>query len=219
MKAAIYVRYSSENQREASLEDQERLCRREAARLGYTVTKVYKDAALSGQLGEDQRPGFQAIMEAAKRRAFDVLIVDDASRLSRNAGDAMKIQERLRFLGLGLVARADGINSVANPENSGLVFGIKSVMNQEFLRDLGVKTWRGLEGRVRNGFSPGGLSYAYRSEPVTDSRGRIIGYRREIYEPEAKVVRRIFRLYAGGHSTKEIARLLTAEDIRPPGAR
>ncbi len=87
MRAAIYVRYSSENQREASLEDQERLCRQEAERLGYAVTQVYKDAALSGQLNEALRPGFSAMQEAAKRHEFDVLIVDDASRLSRDQSD------------------------------------------------------------------------------------------------------------------------------------
>jgi DNA invertase Pin-like site-specific DNA recombinase len=57
MRAAIYTRYSSENQREASLEDQERRCRAEAARAGFTVVAVWQDAALSGQLGDDQRPG------------------------------------------------------------------------------------------------------------------------------------------------------------------
>lgn len=186
MRAAIYTRYSSENQRETSLEDQERLCRQEAEHLGYTVTKVYKDAALSGQLGEDQRPGFQAVMDAAKRREFDVLIADDASRLSRNAGDALKIQERLRFLGIGLVARSDGINTVTNPKNSELVFGIKSVINREFLRDLGEKTWRGLEGRARAGLNPGGLPYGYRSEPVYDGQKNINGYKRTVYEPEAR---------------------------------
>jgi site-specific DNA recombinase len=224
MRAAIYTRYSSDNQREASLEDQERLCRQEAARLGYSVVHVYKDAALSGQLGEHGRPGFQAMLAAARREEFDVLMVDDASRLSRDAGDALKIQERLLFLGIGLVARADGINTLQNPKNSALVFGIKSVINREFLRDLGEKTWRGLEGRVRSGFSPGGLPYGYRSKPAFDAPGRIAGYRRVIHEPEAEVVRRIFRLYVGdeggqAHSSRQIAVRLNEEGIAPPGAR
>ncbi len=94
MKAAIYVRYSSDNQRESSLEDQERLCRQEADRLGYSVVEVYEDAALSGTLGEDQRPGFAAMMEAAKRKAFDALIVDDSSRLSRDTSDALRALKR-----------------------------------------------------------------------------------------------------------------------------
>ncbi len=223
MRAAIYTRYSSENQREASLEDQERVCRAEADRLGYPVVRVFKDAALSGQLSEEQRPGFAAMQDAARRKEFDVLIVDDTSRLSRNAGDSMKIQDRLRFLGVGLITR-DGVNTVANPKSSDLVFGIKSVINQEFLRDLGAKTHRGLEGRARNGFSPGGLPYGYRSKPEYDGADRIIGYRRVVYEPEAAIVRRIFRLYVGdengkSHSARQIVRILNAEGVSPPGAR
>src|SRR5437867_2773244 len=97
MRAAIYVRYSSENQRESSLQDQERSCRQEAERLGYTVVKVYSDAALSGQLNGDQRPGYQAMQDAAKRREFDVLIVDDSSRLSRDTSDALRTLKRLEF--------------------------------------------------------------------------------------------------------------------------
>src|SRR5439155_5144423 len=159
MKAAVYVRYSSENQRAASLEDQEVECRREAGRLGYEVTKVYKDAALSGQLNEDQRPGFQAMQEAAKRHEFDVLIVDDTSRLSRDQADALRALKRFEFWGVGLIARTDGVNTIQNPKSSRLLFGVKSAFSEEFLRDLAEKTHRGLEGRARNGFSPGGLPY------------------------------------------------------------
>jgi hypothetical protein len=62
------------------------------------------------------------------------------------------------------------------------------------------------------------------AEPVYDSQHRITGYRRMIYEPEAKVVRRIFRLYVGDeggkpHSGRQIAIRLNEEGIPPPGAR
>ena len=224
MRAAIYARYSSENQREASLEDQERLCRQEADRLGYTVTKVYQDAALSGQLNEDQRPGFQAMLVDAKSKAFDVLIVDDASRLSRDTADALRVLKRLEFWGVGFVARADGIDTTTNGKGSRLLYGIKSAMNEEFIRDLAAKTHRGLEGRARNGFSPGGLPYGYRSEPVYDAERRIIGYKKVVFEPEAEIVRRIFRLYVGDEdskpcSSRTIVRMLNREGIAPPGAR
>ena len=82
---------------------------RKPDRHGYTVTKVYKDAALSGQLSEDQRPGFQAMQEAAKRKEFDVLIVDDASRLSRDQSDALRTLKRFELWGVGLIARSDKI--------------------------------------------------------------------------------------------------------------
>ncbi len=67
MKAAIYARYSSENQRESSIEDHVRLCRAECDRRGYVVTQTFHDAELSGSLTQ-KRPGLQALMAAAKAR-------------------------------------------------------------------------------------------------------------------------------------------------------
>src|SRR5574340_800540 len=129
LKAAIYARYSSENQRETSLEDQERLCRQEAERRGWIVVAVEHDAALSGQLSEDRRPGFQRLMAAAQRREFDVLIVDDTSRLSRDTADALNTLRDLEFLGIKFVARADGIDTSVNGKGTRLLYTIKSAVN------------------------------------------------------------------------------------------
>jgi DNA invertase Pin-like site-specific DNA recombinase len=165
MRAAIYARYSSEGQREASIEDQVRECTETICRRGWTGAAVYEDKALSGQLGEEQRPGFQAMMDAAKHRAFDVLVVDDSSRLSRDTADALRALSVLDFYGIKFIGRSDGIDTTQN--RSRLLFGIKAAMNEEFLRDLAEKTHRGLEGRARQGLSAGGLPYGYRSGPVT----------------------------------------------------
>ncbi len=231
MRAAIYARYSSENQRETSIEDQVRLCREEATRHGYTVEHVWQDAELSGQLTK-RRPGLQAMLAAAKRVEFDVLIVDDASRLSRDGPEAQKLLKRLEFHHVGLIARSDGINTVQNAKSSRMIFGVKSVFNEEFLRGLAENTWRGLEGRVKSGFSAGGLPYGYRSVQVPDPSGKtdrygnpvVIGYKRIVHEPEAEVVRRIFRLYVGDetgrpYSPRQIAARLNEEGVSPPGAR
>src|SRR2546422_553424 len=112
--AAIYTRFSSDNQKDSSLEDQERLCREEAKRLGLQVVRVYSDKALSGQLSEDQRPQFREMLEDAKAKQFSVLLVDSISRLSRNTSDAMKLLERFQSWGIGLVGRTDGINTLQN---------------------------------------------------------------------------------------------------------
>jgi site-specific DNA recombinase len=231
MRAAIYARYSSENQREASIEDQVRLCRQEAERRAFAVVATWQDAELSGQLTK-RRPGLQAMLAAAKRGEFDVLIVDDAARLSRDGAEAQRLFKRLEFYRVGLIARSDGIDTLANPKSSRLIFGVKSAFNEEFLRDLAEKTWRGLEGRVLAGFSAGGLPYGYRSVPVPDSSGRadrygnpvVVGYRREVYQPEAEVVCRIFRMYVGDEvgrplSPREITYRLNAEGVPSPGAR
>ncbi len=218
LKAAIYARYSSENQRESSLEDQERLCRQEAERRGWVVVAVEHDAALSGQLSEARRPGFQRLMAAAARREFDVVIVDDASRLSRDTADALNTLRELDFLGIKFVARADGIDTSVNGKGTRLLYTIKSAMAEESIRDLGEKTHRGIEGNVRRGFSVGGHPYGYRSEATPE------GHRLVVHKPEAEVVRRIFALRVGDGeprplSLREIADRLNCEEVSPPGRR
>ena len=72
MKAAIYARYSSDNQRDASIADQMRVCRAFAERHGWTIAEAYSDHAGATLL----RPGFQALMRDALNRRFDVVLAE-----------------------------------------------------------------------------------------------------------------------------------------------
>ncbi|BCI65829.1 hypothetical protein AAJCM20276_04530 [Acetobacter aceti] len=47
-RVALYARYSSDNQRAASIEDQFRLCEERATREGWQVVDYYRDTAISG---------------------------------------------------------------------------------------------------------------------------------------------------------------------------
>src|SRR5262245_47661357 len=99
MRAAVYARFSSDLQRETSLEDQIATARRYAEARDWIVldTHVYKDAAVSGASLE--RPGIQALITAAavRPRPFDVLLVDDSSRVARNLADAVRFMQQLTF--------------------------------------------------------------------------------------------------------------------------
>jgi DNA invertase Pin-like site-specific DNA recombinase len=82
MDAAVYARYSSENQRATSIDDQVALCREAAARFGCSVNgHVYTDAELSGTTSH--RPGYQKLLAAAKARQFGAIIVEAQDRLWR----------------------------------------------------------------------------------------------------------------------------------------
>ena len=74
MKVAIYARYSSDNQRDASIADQLRICREFAARQGWTVVQEFTDHAISG--ATLLRSGFQALMRDALNRRFDVVLAE-----------------------------------------------------------------------------------------------------------------------------------------------
>lgn len=85
MHAVIYARYSSETQREASIADQLRLCRRFVEEQGMTLVRSYTDQALSGST--PFRPGYQKLLEDARSGAFEVILAEALDRLSRDLGD------------------------------------------------------------------------------------------------------------------------------------
>src|SRR5262249_55802206 len=87
-------------------------------------------------------------------------------------------------------------------EISELHVGLKGTMNALFLKDLAQKVRRGLEGRVREGRSGGGLCYGYDVVREHDARGEPIHGGRRAYANQADIVRRIFREFATGKVTE-----------------
>jgi DNA invertase Pin-like site-specific DNA recombinase len=204
-RVAIYARYSSDRQSEASAEDQARLCRERAEREGWAVVGAFLDEAVSG--ATRNRPQLTAML--ARAAEFDIVLTESLDRLSRDQEDIHAIQKRLRFAGVEIVTLADG---TVGEE----ILSVKGMMAALFLRDLGQKTRRGQMGRVHAGRIPGGISYGYRRVSRLDEKGEVERGLREIDEVQAEVVRRIFRQYLLGISPKEIARQLNAERIPAP---
>jgi DNA invertase Pin-like site-specific DNA recombinase len=158
VKAAIYARYSSDNQRDASVADQLRVCREFAARQGWTVVQEFTDHAISG--ATLLRSGFQALMRDALNGRFDIVLAEALDRFSRDQEDTAGLFKRLTFAGVNIVTLAEG-------NITHLHVGLKGTMNALFLKDLADKTRRGLRGRVELGKSGGGLCYGYRVRRAT----------------------------------------------------
>ena len=106
-RAAIYARFSSDRQRDRSIDDQVALCQTLTTRNGWTVTAVYADYAASGSTMH-RRPEFSRMLADAEDRLFDVLIAEDIDRLARGEGDAPKLRQRLEFLGIDIHTCTDG---------------------------------------------------------------------------------------------------------------
>ena len=210
MRAAIYARYSSDLQSEASIEDQVRQCRKRIESEGWQETDVYADHSISG--ASTLRSGYQKMLEDARCGAFDTLIAEALDRLSRDQEDIAGLYKRLSFAGIKLITLAEG-------EVNELHVGLKGTMNALFLKDLAQKTRRGLEGRVRQGKSGGGNAFGYDVVKKTDSAGEPVRGERQINESEATVVRRIFELFAQGNSPRAIAHALNAERVPGPKGR
>jgi site-specific DNA recombinase len=217
MRAAIYARYSSENQRPESIEDQISSCRKLAAQRGFVLddAHIYTDMAASG--ARKDRTGLNALLQASEGRQFEVLLVDDLSRLARNTLLMLTVLEELRFNGVRVVSVADGLDS--DDEEASVGIQVRGVFNELQLTDLRKKTLRGQIGQKQRGFTVGEATYGYRSVAVgairLDKKGRQRpeGYRMVIEPREAGVVLRVFREFADGRSESMIVRRMNEEGI------
>jgi DNA invertase Pin-like site-specific DNA recombinase len=205
MRAVIYARYSSDLQRETSIEDQIEVCRRYVEAQGWTIVGTYKDAAISG--ASRFRPGFQKLMADAAERRFDLVICEAIDRLGRRLADTADLQDQLAFQGIRLYTPSLG-------EITNIHVAVMGMMAQMALKDLGEKTKRGQLGRVLKGRIPAGIAYGYKTAAGGDGRGA-----RAIAPDEAGVVRRIFQEFASGKSPEAIARDLNRESVRGPAGR
>ena len=97
-RVALCARYSSDNQRDASIEDQLRLCRLHAEKQGWTVVDSFTDRAISG--ASLLRPGIQELMSDAQRRRFDIVLAEAMDRLSRDQEDIAGLFKRMAFAGV-----------------------------------------------------------------------------------------------------------------------
>ncbi|WP_306051185.1 recombinase family protein [Oceaniradius stylonematis] len=211
MRVALYARYSSDNQREASIEDQFRICREQAKREKWKIVGTYKDAGISGA-SMILRPGIQSLLQDAQAGQFDMVLAEALDRISRDQADVATFYKHLKFADVPIITLAEG-------EISELHVGLKGTMNALFLKDLAAKTHRGLRGRVEEGKSGGGLCYGYKVVKQLDARGDPIRGDREIDEAEANIIRRVFREFASGIGPRTIARTLNKEGIPGPNGK
>lgn len=201
MRVAAYARYSSDQQRDASLDDQLRNCRAYCVRMGWPEPATFTDAAMSG--ARNDRPGYLRLLADAGR--FDVIVVDDLSRLSRDSVEVAQSIRRLTFAGVRVIGVSDGTDTGRKGHKAEV--GLRGIMSELYLSDLADKTHRGLTGRALAGASAGGIAYGYR---VTDTG------QRAIVEAQAMVVRRIFADYLSGLSARGIAVALNREGVPSP---
>ena len=155
--------------------------------------------------GVEHRPAYQRLVAASLAAVplFTVILVDDLSRLSRDLVETLKLYRRLQRHGVELVAVADGIQTTH--QMAKLQITIKGLVNELYLDDLRDKTHRGMTGQALKGLSTGGRLFGYRTTPGAEGTERVV------FEPEAEIVRRIFREYAGGLSMKALVHRLNAE--------
>ena len=211
MRCAAYARFSNDRQSDHTIDDQLRKMRGFADRSGWTILEdhVYTDEAISGTSME--RGGLKRLLDAAAspRPPFDCILIDDTSRLSRRLADALNLYERLAFAGIRVVAVSQGVDT-QSPQAE-LLTGVHGLMDAVYSRELAQKTHRGMEGNALKGLAIGGRCFGYRTARGEDGKPRS-----EIKPDEARIVTRIFQMYADGKSYRRIAHQLNEESVLSP---
>lgn len=200
--AVIYARYSSDLQDRRSIDDQFALCRDMASRQNLTIVGTFRDDAESSA-SILNRPAVRRLMEDAAAQRFNVLLLENFNRLSRNPADSYWLYDRLTFYGVQIIAHDKG-----RPIDL-IDISISSITGPQFLKDLGNHVRRGHDGRVRECKIPSRVAYGYRCVPGKPGE-------REIDPEEAPTVRRVFQEYVDAKSPNEIIANLKREGVPPP---
>ena len=207
-RCAIYARYSTDKQDVQSIETQLMMCRREVMRAGWQEVLCFTDAAESA--ATMHRPGMKALLAAVTAGGVDIVYADAMDRLSRSQADIATLFDRLRFRGILLATRKEGI---VTPLHIGM---IGSTINAEQLSATSDKTRDALVRRHAMGKNPGGSAYGYEKRIEHDGNGERIRGLQQIVPNEAAVVVRIFEDYAAGLSPIAITRRLNADGVPSP---
>ena len=139
MEAVIYARYSSDNQREESIEGQIRECTAYAEKNSITVLKHYIDRAYSAKT--DDRPEFQHMIKDSEKGLFDLILVWKLDRFARNRYDSARYKNQLKKNGVKVVSATE---LISDKSEGVLLESILEGMAEYYSADLAEKVSRGL---------------------------------------------------------------------------
>lgn len=210
MRAALYARFSTDEQNPRSADDQLAECRKLAAKLGAEVVAEFKDEAISGT--HDNRPGRRALMGSAERGEFEMVITEGLDRMARSGGGTWDAYE-------DLAALAITIHTLDHGEIDLFKTGVYALQSAGFIDGLRKKVRRGLRAVTESGRHNAQPPYGYRHRIEHDARGERIRGLIEINPAEADVVRRIAREYLAGSTAHAIRTRLNNEGVPGPRGR
>lgn len=183
MKNAVgYCRFSSTNQREESIDAQKRAIKYFAMHEGYNIIRFYEDQAISGKTAR-RRPGFLQMIEDAKSKEFETVIVHKFDRFSRDLVDNFTYEKELKKSGVELISVMEKLDSTPAGK---LMKVIIAGINSFYVDNLAVEVAKGLKENAYNCVYTGG------TPPIGYD---ILDKRYIINEYEAEAVKIIFQMY------------------------
>lgn len=204
LRAAVYIRYSSENQRDGySIEYQMDECKKYIDEQGFVFEKAYIDEAVSGK-STNNRNGFFDLLADVKKGLYDVVIVYKYSRFARNLMEATLYRQQIEKNGAKLVSAMERIDD-STPEGR-MMRNIIMTMDEYYSDNLSTFVQSSMYTAAKSGKYLGGiLPYGF----AVNDRGEFVENK-----AEADVVRRVFELRAAGAMPSDILRIFQAEGVR-----
>ena len=200
MNAVIYARYSSDNQREESIEGQIRECRAYAEKNGITIIKNYIDRAHTAT--NDNRPDFQRMIKDSSKGNFDLVLVWKLDRFARNRYDSAHYKNQLKKNGIKVISATENI---ADGPDGILLESVLEGMAEYYSAELSVKVKRGLtENALKCKFNGGTMTFGYKLGPEQSY---------EIDPVNAPIVLDIFKQYDCGKTIKEISQYYSEKGL------
>ena len=201
MRGVIYARYSSDNQREESIEGQIRENMAFAKKNGIDIVGTYIDRALSAKT--DNRPEFQRMIKDSAKKNFDVVIVWKLDRFSRNRYDSAKYKAMLKKNDVKVVSATEAISEGAE----GIILeSVLEGMAEYYSADLAEKVTRGMtENALKCKYNGSAVPYGYRIDEDKHY---------QIDPATAPVALEIFTRYAGGETAASIINDLNSRGLK-----
>ena len=201
MNGVIYARYSSDNQREESIEGQLRECLAFAEKNDIQIIETYVDRALSAKT--DNRPDFQRMIRDSAKEQFEVIIVWKLDRFARNRYDSAHYKAILKRNNVRVVSATEAISQ--GPEGI-ILESLLEGMAEYYSAELAEKVLRGMnENAYKCKFNGGTVPYGY----YVDDEQHL-----QIESGTASIVQEVFELYDNGMTMKEITDTLNGKGLR-----
>jgi len=206
MKAAAYARYSSDNQRDESIDAQIRAIREYCENHKIEIVKIYTDEALSAT--SDKRPSFLQMIEDSRKKVFDAVIIHKLDRFSRNRYDSAIYKKKLKDNGVKLFSVLENLDD--SPESI-ILESVLEGMAEYYSKNLSREVMKGMKETALQAKHNGGKPpYGFIVNPDKTY---------SINELEAEVVKTIFDLYLSGYGYTNIAHALSNRGIVTGNAR
>ena len=198
-KAVIYARFSTNKQKEISVEGQIRVCLEYAERNNIKVIGEYIDRAMTGKV--DKRPEFQRMVKDSSKKLFTYVLVYQFDRFARDIYDNIGNERKLKQNGVKVVSAMEHVEDTASGR---FMRNVLLSHNQYYSEELAQKVKRGMYDTFLKGYSSGGVTYGYDKIKVDPSNENSKTKKYVVNDKEAETIREIFAQYVSGKKIVEI---------------